>query len=448
MKKLIKIANAQGFWGDSIDAPINMINYGEIDYLTLDYLAEVTISIMQRQKLKNPDHGYARDFLDLIKLTINKISDSNIKIITNAGGANPYSCANKIREICKKNNVNLKVAVIEGDDIFADITEFNSTDNPFVNLETNESFHSIKDRLCSANVYLNSYCIKDALDMGADIVLCGRVTDPGLSLGPMLHEFNWVSSDYDKLASGTLAGHIIECGAQCTGGNYSRWKEVDTFVNIGYPIINMYEDGTFYISKPPNTGGLINKYTILEQVLYEMGDPENYISPDVIVDFTSFSINEEDNKVYIKNVKGKKATDTYKVSMSYLNGYKATGQLTIVGQDSYKKAVKISEIIFSRLKDKGLVFEETNSEYLGHSSCSKNMFDEKINSKETVLRISVKDFDKNKIEQFTKELAPVITNGPPGITGFSGGRPKIQNIIAYWPTLIAKNLIKSRVNLL
>jgi len=448
LKKNIKIANAQGFWGDSVDAPINMINYGDIDYLTLDYLAEVTISIMQRQKLKNPNLGYARDFVNLIDLTINKISKNNIKIITNAGGANPYSCANKIKEICDKNNIKLKIAVIEGDDIMNNIDEFNDSSNPFVNMDTLDSFNEIKNKLCSANVYLNSYCIKDALDLGADIVLCGRVTDPGLALGPMLHEFDWKPDDYNKLASGTLAGHIIECGAQCTGGNYSKWTEVTDFINIGYPIINMSETGSFSILKPPNSGGHLNKFTVLEQVLYEMGDPNNYISPDVTVDFTSFTIIEKDNNVFIDNVTGKKPTDTYKVSMSYLNGYKASGQLTIVGTNAYKKAVKISEIIFGRLKEKGLVFEDSKSEYLGHSSCSKDMFVNDTTLTEVVLRLSVKDKDKSKIEHFTKEIAPVITNGPPGITGFSGGRPKIQNIIAYWPTLISKELIKTKVNLI
>ena len=447
MKKIIKIANAQGFWGDSIEAPVDMINYGHIDYLTLDYLAEVTISIMQRQKIKNPEHGYAKDFIDLINKTILKIHENKIKIITNAGGANPFSCAKKIKEICNIHNINLKIAIIEGDDIYGNIEKYIDNKDAFVNMDTLEPFDNIKAQLCSANVYIDSFGIKEALDFGADIVLCGRVTDPGLSLGPMLHEFSWCKNDFDKLASGTLAGHIIECGAQCTGGNYSRWYDVKDFIKIGYPIINISNDGNFSISKPPNSGGLLNKYTVLEQVLYEMGDPKNYISPDVIVDFTSFNINEKDGEVFIKDVKGSRPTNTYKVSMSYTKGYKASGQLTIVGSDVYNKAKKVSDIIFDRLKDKGIDFEESNSEYLGLSSCAQDMFTLE-NKTEVVLRLSVRDKDKSKVVRFTKEIAPVITNGPPGITGFSGGRPKVQNIVAYWPTLIKKDSIKTRVKIL
>ena len=448
MKKNIRIANAQGFWGDSVNAPLDMLKYGKIDYLTLDYLAEVTISIMQRQKLKNPDLGYAKDFVELVNASGDLIIKNKIKIITNAGGANPLACAKKIKDIFNKRKQNIKIAIVSGDDIVSDVDSYIDECNNLSNMDTLESFDLIKNDICSANVYLDSYCIKEALLLGADIVLCGRVTDPGLALGPMLYEFGWSEDDYNKLASGTLAGHIIECGAQCTGGNHTEWQAVDDFINIGYPIANVQSNGDFHISKPEGSGGLLNKYTVIEQVLYEMGDPKRYISPDVIVDFTSFKITEKNNYVYISEVKGSKPTDTYKVSISYNKGYKSTSQLTISGPNAYEKASKTAEIIWGRLKALGVTFKETNTEYLGLSSCHKDIADipDKIN--EIVLRLSVKDKDLKNMISFSKEIAPVITNGPSGITGFSGGRPKAQNIIAYWPALLSKSKIKTSVKLI
>ena len=447
MKKMIRIANAQGFWGDSVNAPVEMLKYGDIDYLTLDYLAEVTISIMQRQKLKNPNLGYAKDFVDLVVDNIDLIKQNNIKIITNAGGANPIACAKAIKSNIK-NSESIKIAVIEGDDIYEKLDKYVDDIDTFENIDTNESFHLIRSKVTSANVYIDSFCVKDALSLGADIVLCGRVTDPGLTLGPMLHEFNWLKNDFNKLASGTLAGHIIECGAQCTGGNFSGWENVDNYDNIGYPIVNMHSSGDFYISKPENSGGLLNKYTVIEQILYEMGNPKMYLSPDVVVDFTSFSIIEKDNFVHIKNVRGSKPTKTYKVSLSYENGYKASGQLTLTGPNVYDKAIKTSEIIWKRLENYGVFFDNKKTEFLGYSSCHKDVIPTPQNTNEIVLKLSVKDKDIDKIKSFSKEIAPVITNGPSGITGFSGGRPKPQNIVAYWPALISKDKIQTSIKVI
>ena len=449
MKKSIRIANGQGFWGDSVDAPRKLLKYGKIDYLTLDYLAEVTLSIMQMQKMKDDKKGYALDFIELIDSSFFDIVNNKIKIITNAGGVNPRECAKKIIDISKKYNKNIRVAVVTGDDIMDKIEEFNNNGCLFKNMDTNENFYKIKDSVCSANVYINSFSIKKALSLGADIVLCGRVSDPGLALGPMLYEFGWNENNYDKLASGTLAGHIIECGAQCTGGNYSRWEEVDDISNIGYPIIEIDSSGDFNITKPENSGGLINKFTILEQVLYEMGDPSNYISPDVVVDFTSFNINDHDNnKVSITNVKGKVPTSTYKISINYIAGYKASGQLTISAPKAIEKAEKVASIIWERLKKSGCKFDKTNTEYLGLSSCHKDMFSIPDEVNELVLKLTVRDNNKNNIIRFSKEIAPVITNGLPGITGFASGRPKVQPVISFWPTLIDKNLIKTHIEIL
>ena len=447
MSNIIRIGNGQGFWGDSIDAPVRLAKDGPLDYLTLDYLAEVTLSIMQRQKLKNPNTGYARDFLDLVERILPEISDKGVKVITNAGGVNPQSCRSELIQLAKSSGKEIKIGVIQGDDIFPTLAELRKKGVSFENMDTGADFDSIMDKVYSANVYINSSTISDALDKGSQIVLAGRVSDPGLALGPCIYEFGWKDQDYDLLAAGTLAGHITECGAQCTGGNYSRWQDVPNLANVGYPIIEMQPNGKFCITKHENSGGLINRETIGEQVLYEMGDPNHYISPDVCVDFTSFRINDlGSNKVSISNVAGLAPTDTYKVSISYFAGYKATGQLTISGPNAYEKAQLTAEIIWKRLKNSGVTFEDTSTEYLGLSSCHGeiNALPSQIN--EVVLRLGVKDSDKNKVNRFGKELAPVITSGPPGITGFSGGRPKAQEIIAYWPALIPKELVHTSVD--
>ena len=447
MKKIIKIANGQGFWGDSVDAPYNLVKYGKIDYLTLDYLAEVTLSIMQRQKLKNPEKGYATDFVELFERIAVDIANKNIKVITNAGGVNPEICREKLLKIAKKLNLNIKIAIIKGDDILGDIDSLISDGVDFSNMDDNSDFSSIKNKVYSANAYIDSFSIAEALSTDANIVLAGRVSDPGLVLGPAIYEFNWEKTDYDKLAAGTLAGHILECGAQCTGGNYSKWMEVPNIDNIGYPIATLSDDTTFTISKDPDSGGIINKYTIIEQVLYEMGNPKKYLSPDVIVDFTSFDIKElSSNVVQISGVKGYKDTETYKVSINYFNGYKASGQLTVSGPNALEKAKLTSEIIWKRLERAGVLFDDKLTEFLGFSSCHGEKIG-KLKSKddEVVLRLSVRDFNKEKIIRFSKELAPVITTGPPGITGFSGGRPRPQEIIAFWPCLIQKKHIKTKI---
>ena len=447
MSNIIRIGNGQGFWGDSIDAPVRLAKDGPLDYLTLDYLAEVTLSIMQRQKLKNPNTGYARDFLDLVERILPEISDKGVKVITNAGGVNPQSCRSELIQLAKNSGKEIKIGVIQGDDIFPTLAELRKKGVSFENMDTGADFDSIMDKVYSANVYINSSTISEALDKGAQIVLAGRVSDPGLALGPCIYEFGWKDQDYDLLAAGTLAGHIAECGAQCTGGNYSRWQDVPKLADVGYPIIEMQPSGEFCITKHENSGGLISRETIGEQVLYEMGDPNHYISPDVCVDFTSFNINDlGSNKVSISNVAGLPPTDSYKVSISYFAGYKASGQLTVSGPNAYEKAQLTAEIIWKRLKNTGVTFEDTSTEYLGLSSCHGeiNAFPSQIN--EVVLRLGVKDSDKNKVNRFGKELAPVITSGPPGITGFSGGRPKAQEIIAYWPALIPKELVHTSVD--
>lgn len=447
MKEPILIGNGQGFWGDSIDAPKKLIEGGPIHYVTLDYLAEVTMSIMQRQKLRNPQSGYATDFVQLMKETLPTIMDKNIKVIASAGGVNPKACREAIFGVAKELGLaGLKIGIVEGDDILEQLPELMASGAELNHLETGESLTFLKDKVLSANVYISSFPIAEALNKDAQVIITGRATDPGLVLAPMIHEFGWKEDDWDHLAAGTIAGHILECGAQATGGNFTRWWEVPEFANIGYPIVEANKDGTFVVTKHSGTGGMVTKDTISEQIVYEMGDPKNYISPDVKVDFTTIQLEETGkDKVKISGIKGSPATDSYKVSVSYSNGFKASGTLTISGPDAYEKAQKCGEIIWERLRKAGCTFEDTNTEYLGLSSCHGdiNSIPERIN--EVVLRVSARDSDQDNIARFGKEIAPLVTNGPPGVTGFAGGRPKPQEIVAFWPALIDKNLVKTNV---
>lgn len=447
MKEPILIGNGQGFWGDSIDAPVKLVNGGPIHYVTLDYLAEVTMSIMQRQKQRDPSKGYATDFVDLMQEILPTIVEKDIKVIASAGGVNPKACREAVLEVAKNLGLTgLKIGIVEGDDILGKLPALIESGVNFIHMETGEPLTSLKEKVLSANVYISCLPIVEALQKEAQVIITGRATDTGLVLAPMLYEFGWQEDDWNKLAAGTVAGHILECGAQATGGNFTRWWEVPDYANIGYPIAEVFSDGTFNVTKHPGTGGLVTKDTVTEQIVYELGDPQNYISPDVKVDFTTIQLEEIDqNKVKVSGVKGAPRTDTYKVSINYHKGFKASGTLTISGPDAYRKAQKSAEIIWQRLQNAGCTFEETNTEYLGVNSCHGEItpVPEQIN--EVVLRLAARDTNRDNIIRFGKEIAPLITNGVPGVTGFAGGRPKPQEIVAYWPALIDKKLVETKV---
>ncbi|MCC7430160.1 DUF1446 domain-containing protein [bacterium] len=451
MKTKVRIANGQGFWGDSIDAPVNLVKYGKIDYLTLDYLAEVTMSIMQKLKMRNPEMGYASDFIDLIEKILPECVEKNIKIIANAGGVNPMACLNKIIETAKKLGLKgIKFAVVEGDDILNSLDGLMEKGCEFKNMDTNEAIIKIRNKVLSANAYIGAEPIVEALRMGASVIVTGRSTDTALTMAPMIYEFNWSLKDYDKLASGTIAGHIIECGAQCTGGNFTKWQEVPDLANVGYPIIEAYADGSFIVTKPEDSGGLVSIDTVSEQLLYEMGNPESYITPDVVAHFTTIHLEEESkNRVKVTGIKGSPETPTLKVSINYLNGYKAIGQLTISGPDALAKAKLCAEIVWKRLEKIGITFTEENKlvEYLGVNTCHEGIGNAPGEITEVVLRIGAKDKDKSKVDRFGKEIAPLVTSGPPGVTGFAGGRPKATEIVEYWPALMPRELITTKVTI-
>jgi hypothetical protein len=319
----------------------------------------------------------------------------------------------------------------------------------FTNMDTQAPLSTVRDRLLSANVYIGVEPIVQALQQGADIVVVGRCTDPSLALAPMVYEFGWSLNDIDKLASGTVAGHILECGPQCTGGNFTDWKTIPRLAHIGYPIAEAYQDGHFILTKHENTGGRVNRATVTSQLVYEMGDPTRYLTPDVIADFTSIQMEEVGkDRLKITGIRGKPKPETLKVSMSYSNGYKASGELTITGPDALEKAKACQEILFERLRNEACTFtpEQIHVEYLGTATCHAGLTAEPLDPPEIVLRISVKDPDSRKVERFGRELAPLVTSGPPGVTGFAGGRPKPTEVVGYWPALVRREFIQVQVN--
>jgi hypothetical protein len=452
MKEKIRIASGQGFWGDLIDAPYNQVFRGEIDYLVMDYLAEVTMSILQKQKNKNPELGYARDIPELMKRILPQCKRRNIKIITNGGGVNPISCANAVLDIAQKLNINnLKVAVILGDDILDRIDEIISSGCNLKNMETNEPITIIKDKILSANVYFGAFPIVEALRQGADIVITGRTTDTGLTLAPMIYEFDWGKNDYDLLAAGTVAGHILECGAQASGGNFlGDWKSVPNMADIGFPIAEAYPNGEVIITKHENTGGRVSSETVSEQLLYEIGDPKNYITPDCVADFTSIKLEDLGNdRVRVYDVKGFPETEFYKVSCSYSDGFSASATLTYSWPEALTKAKSADEILRKRLENLNLQFDEIRTEFMGYNAChgplAKQLDENDIN--EITLRIAVRSKDYFSVERFGKEIAPLILTGPPSVTGFAGGRPKPSEVVAYWPALIPKKLVQHQVKI-
>lgn len=452
MKEKIRIASGQGFWGDLIDAPYNQVFRGEIDYLVMDYLAEVTMSILQKQKNKNPELGYARDIPELMKRILPECKNRKIKIITNGGGVNPTACAYAILEVAKNMNLkNLKVAVVLGDDIKNRIDELISAGVLLNNMETGEPITKIKDKILSANVYFGAFPIVEALKQDADIVITGRTTDTGLALAPMIYEFGWSKNDYNLLAAGTVAGHILECGAQASGGNFlGDWKSVPNMADIGFPIAEAYPNGEVIITKHENTGGRVSFETVAEQLLYEIGDPKNYITPDCIADFTSIKLEDlGKDRVRVYDVKGFPETEFYKVSCSYSDGYSSSATLTYSWPEALTKAKAADDILRKRMENLNLQFEEIRTELVGYNAChgplAKQLNEDDIN--EVVLRVAVRSKDYNSVERFGKEIAPLILTGPPSVTGFAGGRPKPSEVVAYWPALIPKKLVEHQVKI-
>jgi hypothetical protein len=441
--KPLRIANAQGFWGDSMDAASKLAaGAPDLDYITLDYLAEVSMSILAKQRQRDPSAGYARDFLEVVRSLLPFWREEKaLRIVTNAGGLNPVECARQCQNILRKAAITkLKVAAVSGDDVLPILLEDMRGDPReilFPNLETGASIRSIQDRLVTANAYLGAAPLVEALQRGADLVITGRVADPSLTVAPCVAHFGWNLDDYTRLAGATVAGHLIECGTQVTGGNWTNWLELPDPVNIGFPIAEVSADGSCVISKPIGTGGSVNAQTVKEQLLYEIGDPARYLSPDATVSFLTLEVNDSRNdRVSVRGATGEPPPNTYKVSATYRAGYRASGMLTIIGHDAAEKARRCGGIILERLRQSGMEPRRTNVECLGAGGA------------EVVLRVTVSDERREIVERFTRELAPLITSGPPGVTGYAEGRPVVHEVFGYWPTLIERSRVRAIVEML
>ncbi len=453
MSKKVKIGGGQGFWGDSNDAAIHMIRHSDIDYLGCDYLAELTLSIMQRQKLKNPAMGYARDFVGLVKEIGKEAYEKNIKILTDAGGMNIDGCVKEVSETLKEQGVEkFKIGYVTGDDMLARIPEMMKQGIGFQNMDDVGDFNEIKDKIVNANVYYGHEPILECLNQEADMVITGRATDSALFLSPMMYEFGWAPDDYDNLARGIMTGHLLECGGQGAGGNYMYdWKSVPRMDELGFPIVEL-SDNEMYITKAPDCGGIICEQSCKEQFLYEVLDPANYLTPDVNVDISHATLtNAGDNRVKVEGIKGKKRPDTVKLCIGYHAGYKVATYLSFAWPDAYEKAQYTADILMKKMKRKGLVAEEIRIDYLGVNALHlgvANMDPEMLkNMNEVVLRIAIRTKEKAEAAKIIPEISPLQLNGPPGAS-FFGGRAKVQEVIGLWPTLIPRDTLQLHSHIL
>lgn len=424
----MKVANACGFWGDDVDAPRRCLEEApDIDYLTLDYLAEVSLSIMAIQKEKDPTLGYARDFVSVIESLVPYWKGGGkCKVITNGGGLNPEGLARACKSVLERAGLLLKIAVITGDDVLE---------------------HMQDKMLVTANAYLGAKPIAVALDLGASIVIAGRIADPSLTVGPCLHHYRWPHDAYDKIAGATIAGHLIECGTQVTGGISTDWLDVPDVKNIGYPIAEIKDDGSCIITKPPNTGGAVTVRTVKEQLLYEIGDPGNYKSPDATVSFLALQVKEEaSNRIQVQGALGSPPPPTLKVSTTYRAGFKATGQLAFFGENVVLKARRAGEMILAKVAMRGYTLEKTLIEIIGDNAVVPGMR-KQTDPLECLLRIAAQDSRKEALEIFVQEIAPLVTAGPQGTTGYISGRPEIRPVFGYWPSLIESNKLKVNIQI-
>ena len=441
MLESIRIANAGGYWGDDLSQFRRQVELGPVDVVTLDFLAEITMSIMQKQRARDPRAGYARDFVTQVEETLPLLVERGVKVISNAGGVNPLACRGALLEMAQLHGRALDVAAVVGDDLLERLGELNALGVTLDNMEDGAPFARVRERVSSANAYYGAWPVVEALRSGAQIVVTGRCTDTGITLAPMIHAFDWAPDDWDRLAAGIVAGHVIECGAQSTGGNFSDWRRVLHFDRIGYPLIEVHADGSFVVTKHAGTGGAVTERTVKEQLVYEMGDPRSYITPDVVADFGSIRLEQAGrDRVRVWGVRGRPAPPSLKVSASCFDGWKASGTLIISAPEAASKARAFAGLFWKRL---GLEFAETLTELVGHSACWGPLAPP-VDPPEVLLRLSVRDADRSKIERFSKMVPAVILSGPPGVA-VTGGRPQAQEVVAYWPALVPRERVKPRL---
>jgi len=452
MKKVI-IGGGQGFWGDSNDAAIHMVKHSNIQYMACDYLAELTLSIMARQKLKNPKAGYARDFLDMMCACGEDAWQKGIRILTDAGGMNVEGLAESLRQWAEGSGLRgMKIGYVTGDEIKADIPRLLAEGVTFENMDDVGDFQEIKDKIFNANVYFGHEPTLSCLEQGADIVVTGRSTDSALFLAPVMHELSIRPDDWDQLARGIMAGHLLECGGQGAGGNFDYgWREVPRMDELGFPIAEVSKED-FIITKAPDCGGIISEQSCKEQFLYEVHDPANYITPDVTVDISQAMLTQAgENRVRLRGVKGKERPEMLKLSMGYHAGYKVAAMLSFAWPDAYEKACMAADILIKKLKRKNLKAEEIRVDYIGLNALHLNVADmdpEKVKDiNEVVMRIAIRTLTKEDAYKLVPEISPLQLNGPPGAS-FFGGRAKVQEVIGLWPTLIPRDALTLRSHII
>ncbi len=458
MPQIIRIGNAQAFWGDRGDAAAEMLaREPGLDYLTLDYLAEVSMSILALQRERDPAAGYARDFVDVVRsLAPYWGNGGRCRVIANAGGLNPRGCAEACAAALRDAGCRpMKIGIVSGDDVLPTVRSRaadRAADERLRNLDTGRPIGEVLARLVTANAYLGAAPIVEALQQGAEIVITGRVADPSLVLAPCVHEYGWSWNDVDQLAGGTVAGHLIECGTQVTGGISTDWLTIEDASHIGFPIVEVSADGSCVVTKPQGTGGCVNELTVKEQLVYEIGDPARYLSPDVAVSFLSLEVGDLGNdRVRVSGARGGSAPATYKVSATYRDGYRGAGTLTICGRNAVAKARRAGEIVLQRVRDAGHELRDAIVECLGSGDCVAGVSiggppaDE---LRETVLRIAVESESRDAVDCFARELMPLITAGPQGTTGYAEGRPHVRPVFRYWPCVIERDAVTPVVELI
>jgi hypothetical protein len=453
MSKSVRIGNAQAFWGDRTVAAAEMLaREPGLDYLTFDYLAEVSMSILAMQRERDPSAGYARDFVEVIRSLVPYwMSGGRCRVIANAGGLNPHGCAEACRAVLVEVGCRpLKIGVVTGDDVLERVRAANASSSDFQNLDTHAKLHEVRDRLVTANAYLGALPIVEALAGGVDIVIMGRVADPSLVVAPCIHHFGWNANELDRLAGATVAGHLIECGTQVTGGISTDWLDIPDAAHIGFPVVEVSDDGSCVVCKPSGTGGRVSEMTVKEQLLYEIGDPDNYLSPDVTVSFLKLMVEDLGNdRVRVSGATGKPGPATLKVSATFRDGFRAAGTLTIIGRDARTKARRVGAFVLQRVRDAGFTMRdkivETISSVVG-SDQKDSPHPEGI--EESILRVAVEANDRKAVERFARELMPYITAGPQGTTGYAEGRPRVHQVFRYWPCLISQNAVAPQVKVL
>jgi hypothetical protein len=449
--KRLKIGNAQAFWGDQPGAAARLVgSCTDLDFVTLDYLAEVSLSIMAIQRQRDPGAGFARDFIEVVQSLVPYWKKGQtFRVVTNAGGLNPHGCARASRDCLAREGVtHLQIGVVSGDDVLEELLRCDAADE-CPNLETGEPLHAVRDRLQSANAYLGAAGIAEALREGADLVITGRVADPSLTVGACLGTFGWKPDDWNRLAAATIAGHLIECGTQVTGGISTDWLDVPEPANLGFPLVEIDEGGDFVVTKPAGAGGKVDLNTVKEQLLYEVGDPGNYLSPDVTVSFLGITLEQVGkNRVRVSGAAGSAPPPTYKVSATWHDGFRAEGMLVVVGHNAVAKARRAGQVVLDRLCCCGFIPDDTCVEVLGTGDATCGVIPRRDDLTECVLRVAVSARDRAVTEAFSCEFAPLVTSGPQGTTGYTSGRPKSRPVFGCWPCLISRDKVKSIMEIL